>query len=562
MLLPLLAVLLQASTPAPTPGIPATDPPSRVARISYLDGTVSFQPSGDTAWSDATLNYTATTGDRLYTDQNARAELQVGAFSLRLSDATDLTVTNLTDQFMQLGLAQGTLILRVYQLSAGDSVEVDTPNGALTLVDSGEYRIDVSALDSTTTIAIRRGSLVVDGGDPSPVVRAGQAVQLVGTDPIQISDLTLRAPDGFDRWSADRDHLVDASTSAQYVGRDVPGYEDLDGNGTWDQDAQYGPVWYPTVANAGWAPYRTGHWAWIEPWGSTWVEDESWGYAPFHYGRWVYRRERWGWNPRSHRPPPLLRSGPRRLRERRRRQRASLDPLGPEEPYYPPYHHGPEYRMRVNEAYVSNTVIITQRSRDASTTHYVNRGNGITAVSATTFRGGLPISRRVVHLGNDQITRARIAPHPGIAPLIGAERGGRPASRPPLVNRPVITAFGANRPVLRRNPEPAAVDDRVLTPRNPIVRQAYPKPLMARTPPPPQNLPFGTRQKAMQPDPGRPLEPQQVQNLRNGRPAGPSPRQGDLAAPDHASCSPTGAAPKTGARNMPRMRAKRARRLS
>ena len=521
MLLPLLAVLLQAPTPAPTPGIPATDPPSRVARISYLDGTVSFQPSGDTAWSDATLNYTATTGDRLYTDQNARAELQVGAFSLRLSDATDLTVTNLTDQFMQLGLAQGTLILRVYQLSAGDSVEVDTPNGALTLVDSGEYRIDVSASDSTTTIAIRRGSLVVDGGDPSPVVRAGQAVQLVGTDPIQISDLTLPAPDGFDRWSADRDHLVDASTSAQYVGRDVPGYEDLDGNGTWDQDAQYGPVWYPTVANAGWAPYRTGHWAWIEPWGWTWVEDESWGYAPFHYGRWVYRRERWGWIPGRIGPRPCYAPALVAFVNVGGVGVQAWIPLGPEEPYYPPYHHGPEYRMRVNEAYVSNTVIITQRSRDASTTHYVNRGNGITAVSATTFRGGLPISRRVVHLGNDQITRARIAPHPGIAPLIGAERGGRPASRPPLVNRPVITAFGANRPVLRRNPEPAPVDNRVLTPRNPIVRQAYPKPLMARTPPPPQNLPFGTRQKAMQPDPGRPLEPQQVQNLRNGRPAGP-----------------------------------------
>jgi hypothetical protein len=517
MLIPLLAVLLQA----PTPGIPATDPPSRVARISYLDGTVSFQPSGDTAWSDATLNYTATTGDRLYTDQNARAELQVGAFSLRLSDATDLTVTNLTDQFMQLGLAQGTLIVRVYQLSAGDSVEIDTPNGALTLVDSGEYRIDVSASDSTTTIAIRRGSLVVDGGDPSPVVRAGQSVQLMGTDPIQISDLTLPAPDGFDRWSADRDHRTEASTSAQYVGRDVPGYEELDGNGTWDQDAQYGPVWYPTVVDAGWAPYRTGHWAWIEPWGWTWVEDESWGYAPFHYGRWVYRRERWGWIPGRIGPRPCYAPALVAFVNVGGVGVQAWIPLGPEEPYYPPYHHGPEYRMRVNEAYVSNTVIITQRSRDASTTHYVNRGNGITAVSATTFRGGFPISRREVHLGNDQITRARIAPHPGIGPLISAEGGGRPASRPPLINRPVITAFGANRPVLRRNPEPAAVDNRVLTPRNPIVRQAYPKPLMARTPPPPQNLPFGTRQKAMQPDPGRPLEPQQVQNLRNGRPAGP-----------------------------------------
>ncbi len=48
---------------------------------------------------------------------------------------------------------------------------------------------------------------------------------------------------------------------------------------------------------AGWAPYRNGHWAWIDPWGWTWVDDAPWGFAPFHYGRWTVVDDRWGWVP-------------------------------------------------------------------------------------------------------------------------------------------------------------------------------------------------------------------------------------------------------------------------
>lgn len=52
------------------------NPPSRVARVSYLKGRVSFQPAGQDQWSEATINFTVTTGDRLYTDKGARAELR------------------------------------------------------------------------------------------------------------------------------------------------------------------------------------------------------------------------------------------------------------------------------------------------------------------------------------------------------------------------------------------------------------------------------------------------------------------------------------------------------
>src|SRR5437016_111962 len=104
---------------------------------------LSFLRAGLDQWSEAALNFPATTGDRIYTDHGARAELEVGPYAVRVSDATDLTITNLNDQIVQLGLEQGTLRLSVYQLPSGETVEIDTPNGALTIQRPDKYRVDV-----------------------------------------------------------------------------------------------------------------------------------------------------------------------------------------------------------------------------------------------------------------------------------------------------------------------------------------------------------------------------------------------------------------------------------
>ena len=129
LLLPFLLAGLFASATYGDEG----DPPGRVARLSLAEGKVSFQPSGETSWSEASVNRPVTTGDRLYTDQGARAELEVGPFAVRLSEATDVTLANLNDQLMQIGIGQGTVRVTIYQMPANNSVEIDTPNGALIL---------------------------------------------------------------------------------------------------------------------------------------------------------------------------------------------------------------------------------------------------------------------------------------------------------------------------------------------------------------------------------------------------------------------------------------------
>ncbi len=75
-------------------------------------------------------------------------------------------------------------------------------------------------------------------------------------------------------------------------------YDELSPYGTWINDPEYGYVWRPDVDQADFRPYYSnGRWAMTE-YGNTWVSNYDWGWAPFHYGRWIYNRyNNWVWIP-------------------------------------------------------------------------------------------------------------------------------------------------------------------------------------------------------------------------------------------------------------------------
>ena len=241
------------------------DPPGRVARLSYMEGSVSFEPSGENNWSQASLNYPLTTGDRVWTDKGARAELETGNIAIRMSEQTDLTTTNLTDQLLQLGPTQGSLRINAYDLRSGHEVEVDTPNAAVTIVQSGSYRVDTYPDQNRTLVTVNRGEVQITGNGLNETLRGGQAMMLTGTNPVQASAVSVPAADSFDQWCAQRDRKYENASSRQYVNPYVPGYYDLDGYGSWTTVAEYGPIWYPAGIPVGWCPYRYGRWAWVEP---------------------------------------------------------------------------------------------------------------------------------------------------------------------------------------------------------------------------------------------------------------------------------------------------------
>src|SRR5258706_6022875 len=122
----------------------AQDPPGRVARLNFSEGSVSFRPAGEDDLVTAVPNRPMVTGDDLWADENSRVEVHVGSAAIRLGSKTGITFLALDDHTTQIRLAQGSMILRVRHLDDDESYEVDTPNIAFSLLQPGEYRVDVS----------------------------------------------------------------------------------------------------------------------------------------------------------------------------------------------------------------------------------------------------------------------------------------------------------------------------------------------------------------------------------------------------------------------------------
>lgn len=606
-----------AQTP---PGADTADPPTRVGRLAWFGGEVSYSPAGDDQWVQAQVNRPIVTGDRLWADHDAKLELSLDNGSWFLGSLTSITVSNLDDRVTQVQLQQGTLDVDLRRMAQGAIVEIDSPNIAFSLTQPGRYRVDVDAEGNATTVIVRDGMGVAYGNDVSYDVTAGQAYRFRGTD-AHDNDFSAAPPyDEFDRWTAERERRFENAEAARYVSPEVVGYADLDSYGRWSTVPQYGNVWFPTAVAVGWAPYRYGHWAWISPWGWTWVDDAPWGFAPFHYGRWVYVDRGWGWIPGPVSVAPCyapalvafvggtgfgvaISSGPA----------IGWFPLGPREIYRPPYSVTRNYFRQVN---VSNTVInnttnITNiynnyarpgRSNEPRV-NYVNMHapNGVTAVPPTTFARAEPVNRALVAvpasaLGAAQVVRgARVAPQrsafTGSAPVSRAappaavERRGvvaRVAPPPPPVpisrQLPVLER-NAGQPInhsqanaLRREAPVAAPPVRIVTPKPASSATRAPVPAAA----PPNRAPAAERRApATRPETARPPEPRaQPQSTaphapptssrtetREPRPA-PAPRPPEERAPrppvQHAPNPQTERAPRPPVEQPPRPPAERA----
>jgi FecR protein len=433
------------------------DPPGRVARMNFAQGSVSFQPGGEGDWVDAVPNRPLTSGDNLWTDQGSRAELHVGSTALRLGPETSLTFLDLDDNTTQLRLSQGSLIFRVRHLDDNDLFEVDTPNLAYTLQRTGQYRIDVSPDGNQTTLTVWNGRGEVTGGGYSYTVVAGQEARFYGTDQLRYDIGQIPPNDDFDTWGLDRDRREDRVESANYVSPEITGYEDLDDYGRWTYVADYGTVWIPSGIASDWAPYRNGHWVFIEPWGWTWVEDEPWGFAPFHYGRWAYAESRWCWVP----GPVVVRPvyAPALVAWVGAAPGVAVVPgggigwfpLGPGEVYVPPYRVSRVYvnnvnitNTRVNVTQVTNVYNVYQSNSNVRNIRYLNQrvNSAVTVVSRDTFVNARPVARNVVRVDTRQIVEAPVVHQIPVAPVRASVIGaGAPARvRPPaaVVNRQVV----------------------------------------------------------------------------------------------------------------------------
>jgi uncharacterized protein DUF6600/FecR-like protein len=429
----------------------ANDPPSRVARISFLDGSVSIQPGGAGDWGSAVRNRPMTIGDKLWTDKDSRAELQTGVVSIHLGSMTALSFLNLDQTITQMRLAEGSINFRVKEIRQGDTYEVDTPNLVFTITQAGAFRIDVNENGDNTGITVIRGAGTVTASGKTYDIQPGQRGIFNGTDNVE-STIAPQAPpaDGLDQWANQRDLGEQNSVSQRYVPDDMPGTQDLDNNGTWSQDGDNGPIWYPAEVSPDWAPYSNGNWSYVAPWGWTWVDYAPWGFAPFHYGRWGFVGSRWGWYPGPRIGVSIY--GPAFV--------GFLGggfgfgfgagfgvgwfPLGFGEPFHPWYRGGFGYVNRIN---VRNTVIRNAsviRSGGSFNYAYAHNTRAVTAASRSAFTGGQAINRGAAHIDEASLRNAQVTNRAGVSPTrqsaLGAASARGNVSRPPssVENRSVM----------------------------------------------------------------------------------------------------------------------------
>jgi hypothetical protein len=471
------------------------DPPGRVARLGYIEGSVSFQPAGTDDWVGAVPNRPMTTGDKLWADQDSRAEVQLGSAVIRLAPMTGFSFLDLDNDTVQIELTSGAVSVTVRRLRDGEDFEIDAPNLAFTVFQPGHYRFETNENGDDTNISVREGAGEATGNGQSYDLRGGQEGYFSGVDSLYADVEDIEPPDQFDIWSEGRDHRYDYSRSAHYLSGDVVGFDDLDDYGDWRDDPAYGHVWFPNRIEAGWAPYHDGHWAWISPWGWTWVDDSPWGYAPFHYGRWAFVSGRWGWiaGPPAVAPvyaPALVvfvGGGPGAVGGN-----VGWFPLGPREVFVPSYHVSETYMTQVN---VSNTTVnVTQvttvyrttvinNSTTITNVTYANRSvqGAVTAVPQQAFVSAQPVAKAAVVMNAREVAAMPVSARVAVAPTRNSVLGSKAA-----------TAGHVTAP-------PAAVANRAV---------------VAKKTPPPPPVPFAKQQQALAAHPGQPLARNEMQQLR------------------------------------------------
>lgn len=507
------------------------DPPARVGRVNWTEGSVTLQQAPDPEHpSDAVespRNWPVTTGDSLSTGENARVEVAVGSTLLRLGENTRLEVARLDDEGVVLRLAAGSLALRVRNPEASRGLEVQAGAARMEPQGPGLFRVD--ARGDTLSATAWQSALRIQSPANDMTLQSGQRSDF-GSDG---GWYRMNSPeiDRFASWAMNQNEPYGEVAD---VSPEMTGATDLNQYGDWSTHPEYGRVWAPRVVTAGWAPYRHGRWAWVRPWGWTWIDDTPWGFAPFHYGRWVLWGPRWVWVPGTWVARPTYApavvgwaSSPGVSVSVSIGPGVGWFPLAPREVYAPYYPCSPHYVRHVNYSHV-------QRIEHAEL-FIGGPGRVVHAPPSYRYRNEWrtfdgPGRRftdrppRIVSPGNSlfrppqappTVQPIAAVPSPAHPPAVGFP--GRSHGRQPDVPAPPVASLQpAPQPVVRPLPLPNSMNRQLVAPQQPPWAQPHPP-----------------RQGAVGPAVIRPVEPQQptarLREGHHGTPAQPNGQRGGEA---------------------------------
>lgn len=417
-------------------------------RVRLVEGDVQMRIAETGEWAPVAVNTPLLEGDAIWVPDGSRAALETSDGShVRLGENTALDILRMDRDSFQFYLDEG----RAYVLDRaprGAVLQIDTPDASIRAFRQATFRIDVPG--GETDVAVFNGSVLAESDAGTTKVRRGEMLVLAPDGYAELSPLP--APDDWERWNRERDRIdLAGGASTRYLPAELDAYSgDFDDYGRWVYVQEYGYCWTPTVVVIrDWAPYRYGRWVWRGA-DYVWIGYEPWGWAPYHYGRWTFvARIGWCWV-----PPPRgeVYWGPGYVGWVRTPEYVAWVPLAPREIYYG---HGDYGRYSVNVTHVNVADI-----RVTNVYRNVNVANSVTVVNQTTFVTGRPVqvARNVVETIREDFTRRRNI----------------------VVGRPPIRPVGASHvPVIREVPDakrpPAAVrriDVRQLRQSRPLVRES------------------------------------------------------------------------------------------
>ncbi len=265
---------------------------TRIARVSFLEGSASLQHQSTDQWDGAALNVPIFAGDLVHSTKDSRLELEIYGGFVRMSENTSLQLAEFSPNLYRFDLSAG---LTTFSFGKDlPQTEIATPQVAVKLKKSGIYRINVQE-NGTTTVIVQEGEAELFTKTNSFKLKKGKEANF----PNNSSNVTVSQipnTDAWDNWNNERELLVSANSINGYL-KPKPylyGRSALNQYGQWLNVPSYGSVWRPSNVSAGWVPYSVGRWAYYRTTGWTWVSQEAWGWLPYHYGHWVFLTS-YGW---------------------------------------------------------------------------------------------------------------------------------------------------------------------------------------------------------------------------------------------------------------------------
>lgn len=284
--------------------------PTRAARLTYVQGSVTVTQPGQAEPVPAQVNLPLLSGVLLTTADDGQAEVEFedgSVVRLTPNSAVDLESLRADPDgvaISHLRLVHGVAFLELrstisyqYTFSAGDDELQPTENSTV--------RVDFDA--PPPVFSVLAGSIRVDGPEGLKAdVRTGENLRPDADDPGQYHRNLGIVEDSWNQWNQDMDgtaaQQAENATSVRndYAGQQGYGWSDLDANGTW-YDTDSGPVWQPYAADdSAFDPYGNGTWVGYANVGYVWASAYPWGWTPYRCGNWSYYHDfGWGWSPAS-----------------------------------------------------------------------------------------------------------------------------------------------------------------------------------------------------------------------------------------------------------------------